>query len=517
MRFEFAADTFRYGAGVRYQTRLDGWSPAAWSEFSPQTDVNYTNLPAGSYTFHVRGRDRDGRWGREADFMFSVLPHWSRTAWAWVGYAALAALAVAGLVRWRLGRVRRENVWLEARVARQTGELVHARDAAESANRSKSAFLANMSHELRTPLNAVLGYAQIMLKDADVTPRNRERLGVVARSGEHLLAMINEVLDLSKIEAGKFALDPADFALTSPLEAAAEAFRPRAAEKGIGFTIHCAPDLPAVVHGDEARLRQVLLNLLGNAVKFTAQGGVEFRVERANGGIRFEVSDTGVGIAADELDNIFLAFQQARGSDATQGTGLGLAIAQRLVGLLGGELCVQSTPGSGSRFWFELPLPEVASDGATAPAFAPLASTLKHAPITGYSGSRRRLLVVDDEPTNRNVLRELLTPLGFNLEEFPTGDACLRPLRPFAPARRCATGPAHGRHGRLPGCPRLAATTWQCWTQNHRRYRQRFRGGPPARARRGLRRFLAQAFYGRGPACRASTGPGSILGHCRRA
>ena len=417
---------------MRYQTRLDGLTPTGWSDFSPQTDVNYTNLPAGSYAFHVRSRDRDGRWGREADFVFSVLPHWSRTMWARFGYAALAVLSVAGLVRWRLARVRRENVRLETRIARQTGELVQARDAAESANWAKSAFLANMSHELRTPLNAVLGYAQIMHKDSEVTTRNRERLGVVIRSGEHLLAMINEVLDLSKIEAGKFALDPADFPLTNALDAAAETLRPRAAEKGIGFSVHCAPNLPAIVHGDEGRLRQVLLNLLGNAVKFTEQGQVEFRVVPSGGRVRFEVSDTGVGIAADELDKVFLPFQQARNSDATQGTGLGLAIAQRLVGLLGGELRVQSTPGVGSRFWFELPLPEVAAEGAVLPALARASTIPKHAPITGYAGARRRLLVVDDDATNRNVLRELLAPLGFDLEEFPGGEECLA---------RCARSP----------------------------------------------------------------------------
>ena len=430
VRFEFAADTFRYGADVRYQTRLDGLPPGGWSEFSTRTGVDYTNLPAGSYTFHVRGRDADGHLGREAVFAWRVLPPWSRTLWAWAGYGLLGALLVVALVRGRLVALRRANARLEARVARQTGELIRARDTAEAANRAKSSFLANMSHELRTPLNAVLGYTQILLKDAALTAKNRERLGVVARSGEHLLGMINEVLDLSKIEAGTVALEPADFLLVPLLDSAAEAFRPRAAEKRIAFTLRRDADLPAAVHGDEGKLRQVLCNLLGNAVKFTARGAVELRVARAGADrLSFEVRDTGIGIPAGELADIFLSFHQAAGSGhAAEGTGLGLAISQRLVALLGGELRVESRLGVGSRFWFEIPLREAA--GAAPAPVRPAA--LPGAAVTGYHGPRRRLLVVDDDATNRHVLRELLTPLGFEVEECVGGDECLA---------RCARAP----------------------------------------------------------------------------
>ena len=425
VRFEFAADTYRAGADVRFQTRLEGTPNGGWSELSPRTGVDYTNLPAGGYTFRVRGVDRDARTGEEARFAFRVLPPWSRTAWALAGYVALGALAVAGLVQWRSRRLRGANAALEARVAQQTGSLVRARDEAESANRAKSAFLASMSHELRTPLNAVLGYTQIMLKEASLPEKNRERLNVVARSGEHLLAMINEVLDLSKIEAGKLRPDPVDFALEHLLDAVADTFRPRAVEKRISFEFRCAAGLPACVHGDEGKLRQVLFNLLGNAVKFTARGTVLLRVERADEPrIRFEVSDTGIGIADDELESIFLAFHQAPDSGsalAAQGTGLGLAISQRLVGMLGGELRVESTPGAGSRFWFDLPLPEVA-----APAAEPAEAGLRAGEsVTGYLGPRRRVLVVDDDATNRRILREFLVPLGFLVEEVAGGVECI--------------------------------------------------------------------------------------------
>ena len=432
LRFEFAADTFGYGASPRYQTRLDGSPAAAWSDFSADSQVEYLNLPASHYTFRVRARDVDGHLGREARLAFRVLPHWSNTWWARTAYALLGALAATALVCWQLGRIRRENAHLEIRVTQQTAEIVRARDAAESANRAKSAFLANMSHELRTPLNAVLGYTQIMLKDQALSEKNRTRLGAVARSGEHLLAMINEVLDLSKIEAGKLALDPADFPLARVLDAAEEAFRPRAAEKNIAFALHRAPGLPAVVHGDEGRLRQVLFNLLGNAIKFTTRGEVTCKVSR--GGVNclsFEVQDTGIGIAGDELENIFLAFHQAGNADtalAAQGTGLGLSISQRLVAMLGGTLHVESTPGAGSRFWFELLLREVADPAAGSPSQAAAPGAV---PV-GYHGPRLRVLVVDDDETNRRILAELLTPLGFEVEEAVNGRVCLA---------RCARAP----------------------------------------------------------------------------
>ena len=425
VRFEFAAATFRYGSDVRYQTRLDGAPHAGWTTTSAQTSADYTNLPAGNYTFRVRGVNRDGVLGREASYTFRVLPPWSRTPWALAGYVLVGALAIFGTVQWRSRRLRGVNAALEARVARQTDALVRARDAAESSNRAKSAFLANMSHELRTPLNAVLGYTQIILKDPALAERNRERLSVVARSGEHLLGMINEVLDLSKIEAGKLKPERADFALARLLDAAADTFRPRAADKNLGFDFCCEPGLPANVHGDEGKLRQVLFNLLGNAVKFTARGTVELRVGRAAGqAIRFEVRDTGIGIAGDQLESIFLAFHQAPNSGAAlaaQGTGLGLAISQRLVAMLDGDLRVDSTLGEGSRFWFELPLPEATEPLPETASFGPKTGEV----VTGYQGPHRCLLVVDDDATNRLVLREFLLPLGFLLEELAGGEECV--------------------------------------------------------------------------------------------
>ena len=422
--FEYSADTFAFGAALRFQTRLVNYEEGRWFDFSTRNSVDYTNLPEGNYTFEARARNADGQLGRVASLSFRILPPWQRTWWAYALYALGLALGVAALVWWRGRRLRQQNAALEALVSTRTGELVHARDAAESANRAKSAFLANMSHELRTPLNAILGYSQIMAKHADLPTRTREQVQVVRQSGEHLLSLINEVLDLAKVEAGKLTLAPSDFSLEQLVRDAAAAFRPRLAEKKLAFRQTCLPGLPGVVHADVNRLRQVLFNLLGNAVKFTRAGIVSLEVGPTGGGwVRFEVGDTGVGIAADQLQAIFDAFHQTgEHTLATQGTGLGLAISQRLVQQMGGEIQVESTPGQGSRFWFELPLEPgkslaVVPSGAEAEAHG-LATT-------GYAGASRRLLVVDDQPENRRVLRDLLQPLGFELEEATDGAGCL--------------------------------------------------------------------------------------------
>ncbi len=440
VRFEFAADTLTIGARVRFQTRLEGFEGGRPSDFSERASAEYTGLPEGDYVFHVRARDVDGRTGREATAAFRVLPPPQRTAWAYAGYVLLGAAAIFGLVAWRHRAFRRKNVQLETLVAARTGELrareaelLRARDAADAANRAKSVFLANMSHELRTPLNAILGYTQILLKDTELSVRNRERLTTVGQSGSHLLAMINEVLDLSKIEAGKLTLTVSDFPLAPLLDDVCAATKGRAVEKGIEFHCENAPGLPRVVRSDPGKLRQVLFNLLGNAVKFTERGRVDFKTDPvADGRVRFTIADTGAGISAEELDKIFTAFHQG-GTDArvaAQGTGLGLTISQRLVELLGGKLQFESAHGQGSRFWFELELPEVATSEEHAAQLTAAGATPR-AP-TGFRGRPRRLLIADDEETNRRVLRDLLGPLGFELEEVADGRECVA---------RCAQAP----------------------------------------------------------------------------
>ncbi len=364
--FEFASDLFTVGSVPRFQTRLAGFGNGAWSDPGERASVNYTNLPEGGYVFHVRAMDADGRPGREAAVAFRILPPWQRTPWAYAAYAGLAALGVYGIVRARVAQLHRQTVALENLVATRTAELVRARDAADAASRAKGTFLAHMSHELRTPLNSILGYTHLLLADGELPARHRDRLMGVERSGSHLLAMINEVLDLSKIEAGKLTLNVTECALGPLLDDVCMVFRARAAEGGLEFGDTRAPGLPGSVRADAGKLRQVLFNLLANAVKFTPRGRVDLRVEPAGPGrVRFEVADTGVGIPAEELEAVFLAFHQTGAAElATQGTGLGLTISRRLVEGLGGTLHVESEPGRGSRFWFEAALVETGAEVA---------------------------------------------------------------------------------------------------------------------------------------------------------
>lgn len=301
--------------------------------------------------------------------------------------------------------------------------LKQAKAAAEAGNRAKSKFLASMSHELRTPLNVILGFTQILNQDHSLNPKQKEHLDIILRSGEHLLSLINDILDMSKIEAGRTKVTLNHFDLYGLLNILEEMFQLRAQSKGLQLIFDRATDVPQYVQTDESKLRQVLINLLSNAVKFTLEGNVTLRVSftphptlRTSPTLHFEIEDTGPGIAPTELNNLFEAFMQTQtGRQMGQGTGLGLAISQQLVRLLEGEIRVSSSLGHGSRFQFEIPIHLSASNNIQSPQLTQRIVALEPGqPIY-------RLLVVDDRWSNRKLLVTLLEPLGFEVREAENG------------------------------------------------------------------------------------------------
>ncbi|KAB8317044.1 response regulator [Tolypothrix campylonemoides VB511288] len=298
-------------------------------------------------------------------------------------------------------------------------------EALAELDRAKSQFLANMSHELRTPLNGILGYAQILKKGKTITDQQKSGLSIIHQCGEHLLNLINDVLDISKIEARKMELYPKNFHFPEFLEAIAEICRIRAEQKGIELIYETLTPIPKAVRADEKRLRQVLINLLGNAVKFTEQGYITFKLGYHQEKFRFQVEDTGIGIAKEKLEEIFLPFQQVGEKiRETEGTGLGLTISRELAELMGGELKVESTLGKGSVFWLDLDLPEVEWIDV---------ADISENNIIGFKGLKRKILVVDDKWANRSVLVNMLEPLGFEVLEATDGLDGLNKAHQFQP------------------------------------------------------------------------------------
>ncbi|HEY9812870.1 MAG TPA: AAA family ATPase [Candidatus Sericytochromatia bacterium] len=310
----------------------------------------------------------------------------------------------------RTQQLKEKNARLEVEIK----ERERAEKAADGANQAKSEFLANMSHELRTPLNGILGYTQISKKDRDLSHQHQHRIDIIHQCGEHLLTLINDVLDLSKIEARKMDLYPKVFHFSEFLEGVVEICRIKADQKGISLNYQKLSTLPKLIQADDKRLRQILLNLLGNAIKFTEKGAVTFKVSYQQEKVRFQIEDTGIGIAQHDLEEIFLPFQQVgENSRKTEGTGLGLAITHQLVLLMGGSINVKSSLGQGSIFSVDLHLVEV--DKSTDIA------TLVERNIIGYKGDKRKILIVDDKWTNRSVLVNMLSPIGFEVMEAADG------------------------------------------------------------------------------------------------
>ena len=329
------------------------------------------------------------------------------------------------------------NQELEIRVAERTVQLQIAQEKAEIANRAKSEFLSSMSHELRTPLNSILGYAQILRRDRSLTSYQDRALKIIYQSGNHLLTLIEDILDLSKIEARKLELYLIDIHLDNFLEEVISIVQMQAEGKDVLFNYEASPNLPPVIQADEKRLRQILLNLLSNAVKFTDLGSVSLLVcplqqayEAENlwqQTLRFEVRDTGIGMNSQQLAKIFQPFEQVGDIERrAAGTGLGLSITKQLVELMGSKLQVSSELGKGSTFWFDVTFPIVE-----------LVTTQKQVSqtrrIVGYQGKQRQIIVVDDKPENRLLLRNMLEPLGFGIIDGKDGQQLIELAQTIQP------------------------------------------------------------------------------------
>ncbi|WP_343731829.1 ATP-binding protein [Duganella sp.] len=394
-----------------------------------------TLTPGQPVTMEVRSIKFRGKWISKTNLLMGLVS-------AWIG-CGLLGLSL-GLLHLRFS-LSASNSRLESLTAidreRKAAEAAREAALAEALRlaHQRSNFIAQMSHELRTPLNAIMGYTQLLRNNRQpLTEQQATSLATIHESSQHLLSLINDILDLARVEAGKMVLYPAATSLSVFLKGVVDIMRVKAEEKGLSFSYQLAADLPAAITIDQTRLRQVLLNLLGNAVKFTDRGTVSLRVLPAPSapdpavddgqpctGLRFEVADSGIGMSAQHLGRIFQPFEQMGNMERREGgAGLGLAISQQLVRLMGGTIAVVSAPGKGSTFSFELLAPVAANSPAAAqPAQA----------MVGYEGERKRLLIVDDVPQNRAMLVDLLHSIGFVVAAAENGLECLVLLDSFRP------------------------------------------------------------------------------------
>ncbi len=419
--FAFAALAYEDQARTRYRFRLEGLEPR-WTEVdSLNRNARYTGVQPGNYRFRVQASADDRNWNsEETSIAIFIASPWWATTWSRAAFVLSFLLLLAGAYNLRVRVMQQQQARLRKLVDERTAELAEAKKQAEQANLAKSAFMATMSHELRTPLNAILGFSGL-LRDKAASDEQKRDLETINRSGEHLLALIDNVLDLAKIEAGRTELNMGRCDVRALAQDVADMIQVRAAAKGLTLTLIDDADAHTTVRADSLKLRAVLINLLGNAVKFTQQGSVTLRLStHAIAGsermlLRFDVEDSGIGIAPDDQERIFHPFEQVAQASIQAGTGLGLAICRQLVELMGGTISLRSEQGKGSHFRVELPVELMAEAVVSLP--------LTRGRVVGLEPGQPeyRVLVIEDEQANSAVLERLLRVVGFEVRVAADG------------------------------------------------------------------------------------------------
>ncbi|WP_133500316.1 hybrid sensor histidine kinase/response regulator [Cognatilysobacter terrigena] len=397
---------FNNASANAYRFRLVGFD-RGWVDVGADGERVFSQLPPGDYRLKIIARTADQVWSAPREIGFTVRPPWWQTWWARGAFALIAVFVALSLALNYRARLRRRHA-LE--------RVEHERLLAEEASTAKTRFLATFGHEVRTPMTGVLGMTELLL-DTPLDTRQRGYVGAIRGAGEHLLRLLNDALDLARIESGRLELTDAPFDLHGLLHDVASLVGPLVRRRDRTFVLDIAADVPRGVSGDCNRVRQILLNLLGNAEKFTERGGVTLRAERRDGGIRFSVIDTGPGLSAEQRAKLFRRFEQADGARTAArygGSGLGLAISMELAEAMGGRIGLESVPGEGSTFHVDLPLPETA-----------LPETPMHDDVARPSQRPLSILLVEDDPTVAEVMCGLLRAQGHRVQHVPHGLAAL--------------------------------------------------------------------------------------------
>jgi signal transduction histidine kinase/ligand-binding sensor domain-containing protein/CheY-like chemotaxis protein len=435
---------------VRFQYKLEGYDPQ-WSDGVDSREAHYTKLPPGNYTFRVKACNNDGIWNETGtSISFYLKPYFYQSWWFYLLCGLVVIFLVYGGHRWRVRQLKKREAELETLVAQRTSQLQKAkeiaqeeREIAEAASRAKSEFLARMSHEIRTPMHIVTGFME-MMTDTNLDEQQMDYAAAVNQSAEAMITIIDDILDFSKIEAGKLAFEPIDFSPEETAFSVCELILPRIGERPIELLCRIGNRVPAYVKQDAGRFRQVLINLMGNAVKFTKKGEIELAidVEKEEGDrlvLCSKVRDTGIGIPSDKLDSIFEVFQQVDGSTTRKfgGTGLGLSICKQIAKHMEGDIQVESTPGKGSTFYFyarvekskRRPIQEPTERDQSGKRLPAGESTGTPEPVGAVAkeedkedaGHSLHILVAEDNPLNRKLARHMLTGAGYRLDMVENG------------------------------------------------------------------------------------------------